>query len=151
MKLRLTESQYERLKSLVKENVENRFNREVAVHFNYNGLTYKGCEVDEISPVKTRISFYIDIEYRSWGVASLNIYGISGEPEIETEIHYYPQGEEDTVSEQIKLSLKWDNVETDELKGQGIVSVGDYLSIDLGQDENGGFGAARMSIEVYRL
>lgn len=151
MKVRLTEGQYERLKSLVKENEDNKYNREVTVNFNYTGLPYKGGEVDDILSVKTRVSFNIDIETKSWGISSLYIYNITGSPEIETEIYYYPEGQDDNTNEPITLALDWSKLEKEETKGGGFVSVGDYLDVDLVNNENGGFSVSKMTIEVYQV
>jgi hypothetical protein len=151
MKLRLTEGQYERLKSVIKENADNRYNREVVVNFNYRGLPYKGGEIEEITATKSRVVFNIDVEARSWGISSAYISGIVGESEIDTTIYYYPQGQEDTVDEPIKIILDWSKLETEEVKGGGFVSVGDYLDVELAINESGAFVATKLTIQVYEL
>ncbi len=151
MKLRITESQYERLKSVVKENVNNRYNREVIIRFNYRGLPYKGGNVDEIVSIKTRVNFNIDLELKSWGVSSAYISGIKGPNEVETEVHFYPEGQEESISERIKILLNWDDLKTEETKGSGLVSIGDYLDVELVLNESGVFVSNGLSMNIYVL
>lgn len=151
MKLRLTEGQYNRLKSVVTENADNKYNREVTVKFHLGGLQYKGGDVDDITPIKMRISFNIDIETRSWGISSISLYNITGDPEVESEIYYYPQGQDDNINEPIRISLDWSKLDVEEVKGGGFVSVGDYLDVELTINESGQFVASSLKIEVYQL
>lgn len=151
MKLRLTEGQYERLKSVIKENAYDRYNREVMVNFNYRGIPYKGGEIDEITPVKIRVMFDINTEVRSWGISSAYISGITGPSEVDTEIYYYPEGQDDNVDEPIKIMLDWSKLETEDIKGSGFVSVGDYVDVELAVNETGVFVSTSLKIEVYEL
>lgn len=151
MKLKLTESQFDRLKANLSESGnDNSYSREVKAAINYyGGVLYKGMEINDIVSAKIRLSYTIDIEARSWGIKYITLGNISGPSEIEAEIEYYIDND-NTSSDMITLQLDWSKLTTD-VNRNGLISVGDEVEINLKNDENGNLFVNDMSIEVYSL
>jgi hypothetical protein len=150
MKLRITEGQLERIKSQLTEQGDNRYNREVNVTFNAYNATYKGKEINDILPMKVRLSYNIDIEGRSWGIKGISLYGITGPSEIEAEIEYFIDDDNtDTVT--IPMKLNWELAVTEIEKGMGGFSVGDEVEIELVNDAEGNLVIKKIKVPVYYL
>jgi len=150
MKLRITEGQLERIKSQITEQGGNRYNREVNVTFNAYNATYKGKEINDILPMKVRLSYNIDIEGRSWGIKGISLYGITGPSEIEAEIEYFIDDDNtDTVT--IPMKLNWELAVTEIEKGMGGFSVGDEVEIELVNDAEGNLVIKEIKVPVYYL
>jgi hypothetical protein len=150
MKLRITEGQLERIKSQLTEQGDNRYNREVNLTFNAYNATYKGKEINDILPMKVRLSYNIDIEGRSWGIKGISLYGITGPSEIEAEIEYYIDDDNtDTVT--IPMKLNWELAVTEIEKGMGGFSVGDEVEIELVNDAEGNLVIKEIKVPVYYL
>lgn len=152
MKIKLTESQIERIKSL-SEGVDNRYNREVNVNFyTENNVNVNGSEIDDIAPIKMRLSYDIDIEARSWGIKDILLYGIVGPSEVETDFTYYVSEDGDTDSGYFKITLDWEkalSVETE--SGSGLISVADDIYIYVGGSVETGFFATKIEVVTYTL
>lgn len=151
MKIKLTESQIERLKS-ISEGVDNRYNREVNVRFDIDkGVTVNGNEIDYIEPIKMRLSYDIDIEARSWGIKDILLYGIVGPNEIESEFTYYTNND-DVANEYYKIKLDWEEalvIETE--SGSGMISVADDVYVYVGGSVETGFFASKIEVLTYTL
>jgi hypothetical protein len=152
MKIKLTESQIERLKS-ISEGVDNKYNREVFVKFYADkGVNFKGMEIDDIEPVKMRLYYDIDIESRSWGIKSILLYNITGPDEVETDFTYYTNENGDSETEYLKIKLDWEkalNVETE--SASEAVTVGYDVECYIGGSVETGFFATKISVTVYGL
>jgi len=152
MKVRLTESQMERLKSQLNEADSNRYNREVVVKVHAYGATYKGREIDWVTGGNIRLTYNIEMDIRSWGVKDISLYGIQGPSEIEVDVDYWVSDEEnfDSVTETVTLPINWEAVVTEEEKN-GLVTVGDEIEIDLANDDKGNLIVKSVTVTVYSL
>lgn len=152
MKIKLTESQIERLKNIF-EGQEDRYNREVVVYFEKgNNFNVKGLEVADILKSKIRLSFDIDVEYRSWGIKGILVYGVSGPNQIEMEVEYYVNEEGDIESEVFPVSLDWENaLSIQNEEGSSIITVGDEVNITVEGDAETGFRATKIEVTVLTL
>jgi len=156
-KILITEKQLQNVKNqLIKEDVDNRYSREVEVDFYYNNVAFKGREIDGItSNEDVRLSFIIDMEVRSWGVKDIMLYGVSGPNTLNIKVDYYGENSDetrwDTESEDIDINLDWEKLETDSRNGEGVITIGDTLQITLANDENGNIVVESMDIDIYTL
>lgn len=152
MKVRLTESQMERLKSQLNEADANRYNREVVVKVHTYNATYKGKEIDWVTSGNIRLTYNIEMDIRSWGVKGISLYGIQGPSEIEVDVDYWVSDEEnfDSVTETVTLPINWEAVVTEEEKN-GLVTVGDEIDIDLANDDKGNLIVKSVTVTVYSL
>jgi len=149
MKIRITESQLDRLRAnLNEEPLDDKYVREVIAKF-YNN-TYKGYEVNDIAPVKIRISFDIDIEMKSWGIRDINLGGIVGPSDVEIEINYYVDND-NTDDAYVTIPLDWSKLITEKESGNGMITVGDEVEIYLTQNEEGNLVVERMEMVVYSI
>jgi hypothetical protein len=149
MKIRLTESQLERLKANLNEApVDNQYSREVEAKFYYGN--YKGYEINDIASMKIRVSFSIDVEMKSWGIRDINIYGITGPSEVEVEVNYYVDND-NTDDAYVTIPLDWSKLITEKESSNGIVSVSDEIEIYLMENEDGNLAVERMEMIVYSI
>lgn len=149
MKIRITESQLERLRTnLNEEPLDDKYVREVEAKF-YQG-TYKGYEINDISPIKIRVSFSIDIEMKSWGIRDINLGGITGPSEVEVEVNYYIDND-NTEDAYVTIPLDWSKLITEKDSSSGIITVGDEVEIYLMENEEGNLVVERMEMVVYSV
>jgi hypothetical protein len=149
MKIRITESQLERLRTnLNEEPLDDKYVREVEAKF-YQG-TYKGYEINDISPIKLRVSFSIDIEMKSWGIRDINLGGITGPSEVEVEVNYYIDND-NTEDAYVTIPLDWSKLITEKDSSSGIITVGDEVEIYLMENEEGNLVVERMEMVVYSV
>lgn len=149
MRIKLTEGQLERIKSITEGN-DKRYNKEISVDFNYHNVTYKGREINDIIGGPIRLMYDIEVEGRSWGIKSISLYGIIGPSEYEIEVEYFVD-EDNTDSVTIPVKLDWSNLQTDEINEMRFISIGDSLQINLANDANGNIFVKEMSIDIYSL
>lgn len=150
-KILITENQLKNINNLVKEDLDNTYRREVKVYFNHHNTTFKGREISDINAYGSVIVYFlIDVEGRSWGIKDVSLYNIKGEETLKVIVDYYIN-DLDEDQEVVNLKLNWDEIETEVIKGEGIITVGDTLQIDLTNDENGDLVVEAMGIEVYSL
>jgi len=133
--------------AVLTENSENTFSRKVKVHFNYNPDNM----IDDISIQEIAIKYDIDIEYRDWGIKSIEVDNIRGPESINLEVSYYINKEWETNTKTIPLKIDWTKpFKTLKNKGEGVISVDDIV-IDLQGNIKQGFVVAGMEIEVFTL
>lgn len=148
-KLIITEEQ---LKKIIKEQEDNRYRREVKVRVWGSTATimYNGMEINDFSAPNITVTFNIDQEIRNWGIKGIMLYNIQGPKSIEVEVDYYIDDDTQETA-MIDLPLDWEhNLEINKQEGQGIVSVGDELDIELVKGE-GGKLIAKMEIDEFSL
>ena len=149
MKIRLTESQLERLKANLNEApVDEQYTREITAKF-YHG-NYKGHEINDIPDTKIRVSFTIDIEMKSWGIRDINLGGITGPSEVEVEVNYYVDND-NTDDAYVTIPLDWSRLITEKDSSNGIITVGDEVEIYLMENEEGNLVVERMEMVVYSI
>lgn len=157
MKIKLTEGQIQRLKH-ISEGLEDKYNTNVNVSFN-TGKEFKfPYEINDISSTKMRVSFDIDVEYKSWGIKGINLYNIVGPEAIEAEIEYYGPNfgkndfDDDIRTATISVKLDWENalkVETE--SGTGNVTMDTDVEIVIAGDSKTGFYASEIQVVTYTL
>ena len=83
MKLRITESQLERLKNKITEEVSpNSYSRVIKPSFNTYELKIDSHNVEAIDCGDIRLSFEIGLESRSWGIKGIDLGNIQGLSEV---------------------------------------------------------------------
>lgn len=147
----ITENKLNTLRKSINESNEHDYRREVEVKVYAYNATYKGREISDIGASNIPLKFLIDMEVRSWGVKDVSLYGIRGPEYISMTIDYYTNEKGDYESESIDVKLDWDTLETNDTKGEGIITIGDELQIELSNDESGNLVVSGMSIETYSL
>ena len=135
----LTENQLKRLTKNLKEDMStgNKYRMECKVDLNYYGAKFKGQDIDDITTSDMVLTFDIDMEARSYGIKDISVYNVQGPSEIELEVLYFSNENEDSVDEVITLPLNWDNVEMEKDDELSHIGIGDMIQIDLVNDENG--------------
>jgi len=129
---------------------DDTYTTECDVDFDYHGTNFKGHEINDITGYKIRLSYRIDVEARSWGIKNIILHGISGPSDYEMEVDYYPDSD-DSETETVNINLNWDEVEQDEESGQGVISVGQTITIHLGNDNEGNIICTGITVPVYTL
>ncbi len=151
MKIKITESQLERIKSSLNEGPSDKYSKEVNINFNaYGNVKFNGMDINDISAVKVRLNYTIEIDARSWGIKDISLYSIEGPEELETEIDFYVD-EDNTRIQPITFKLDWDNVELDEESDAGVVSIGDDVDVELVNDGQGNLVVKTVKVIVYTL
>jgi hypothetical protein len=149
MKLRITESQLERLQNSLNEtSSDNKYSKDVKVRFYHKGL-FNGYEISEIQANPIKLVYSIDMEIKTWGIKSVSLFGLNGPTEIPIHIFYYINDDKED-SQIINLGLDWSKLEITEEKGSGVVTVGDELEISIVASENG-FVVASIGATVYSV
>jgi hypothetical protein len=149
MKVILTEGQVERLKSIINEGIDSRYNREISIDFDYYKARYKGLPIDYIEPIKIRVQFNIDIEARSWGIKNIGISNVVGPESIEVLIRYYGENDEEFEDSYV-FQLDWDKLTTTDERN-GIITVGDIMEVTLGNDAEGRLFVTKMELPLNQL
>ena len=149
-KIILTENQLDMIRKRLNEGVSDNYSREIEVNIYAGNSLYKGNEINDISRYNMTLSYNIDIEARQWGIKDISLYGISGPGELELEIDYYVD-DSNTDSDVITIPLDWDKLETESNSGEGVITIGDTLDIDLTNDENGNLVIRKMTLPIYTL
>lgn len=150
MKLRLSESQFNRLKPLLTEGIDRKYSRDVKVVFSYGGITLKGREINDIPPMKATLRYDIDIDFRSWGVKDISLVNISGPEAIEVEVNYYVDND-NTNDVTITLNMDWSSAKRETESGMGMVSIGDEVEVVLANGISGGLVVREIILPIYSL
>lgn len=149
MKIRLTESQLERLKANLSEApVEDKYYRVVNAKFNHD--TYKGHTINDIPDTKMRVLFDIDISYSSSGIDEINLGNIAGPSEVEVEVNYYLDND-NTDDAYVTIPLDWSKLITEKDSGNGFISINDEVEIYLMENEEGNLVVERMEMVVFSI
>ena len=123
--------------------------------FNYysSNATFRGKDIDDIhTSTKMKLTFDIDFETRHWGLKDVSLYNIKGPEYVQCEVIYYLDAEhDDQQSETVNIKLDWEKLETEERTGEGVVTIGDSIEIDIVNGENGELVAGEMLIEIFTL
>ena len=151
-KILITENQLNTIKNkLVTENSDDRYRREVNVRIRPYRASFKGKEINDVTANEgVFLTFLIDIEHRSWGVKNVSLYDIRGEQTLNVRVDYF-EDENTENYEDVNITLDWDKLETESMNGEGIITIGDTLEIELSNDQNGNLIVGSMSIEVYNI
>lgn len=151
-KILITENQLNTIKNkLVTENSDDRYRREVNVRIRPYRASFKGKEINDVTANEgVFLTFLIDIEHRSWGVKNVSLYDIRGEQTLNVRVDYF-EDENTENYEDVNITLDWDKLETESINGEGIITIGDTLEIELSNDQNGNLIVGSMSIEVYNI
>ena len=149
MKLKITENQLKRIKSVLTEEINGQsYTNEVVMSF--YAENYKGLEINDILKQRVKVKFNINIEQKSWGINGISVSDITGPSKVQTEISYYPEGRDESVEEIVEIVLDWSKIQVEVNKGN-IVTIGEEVDVLLESDSNGVLIAKGMSIEVFNL
>lgn len=151
-KILVTENQLVKIKNFIIENENDKsYHREVNVKVWGSGSKFNGMDIEDVIDVKIKVLFDIEEEHRSWGIKDILISNIRGEEQIELEVGYYSDNLDDIKYENTILNLDWELLETEEIKGKGVVTIDDVLEIELTNDENGNLKVNSMNMNIYTL
>ena len=152
MKIKLTEGQVQRLKH-ISEGLEDKYNTQVNVTFNTSKDFIFPHEINDISSTNMRVSFDIDVEYKSWGIKGIALYNIQGVESIEAEIeYYYGESDDDVRTATIPVKLDWENaLRVENESGTGLVTIDNEVEITLAGSSETGFYAREIQLITYTL
>ena len=149
-KIVLTENQLNMVKKHISESSvgNERYGREVSVYVETYNAKINGEDIDWAVCPNMKVNYLIDMEHRSWGIKGISLYSIQGPSEIELTITPQVEDGEDV---EIRVPLNWENVEEDTQEGEGVITIGDEISLVLGNDENGNIMVDTIQVPVYTL
>ena len=100
-----------------------------------------------------RVSFDIDVEYKSWGIKGIALYNIQGVESIEAEIeYYYGESDDDVRTATIPVKLDWENaLRVENESGTGLVTIDNEVEITLAGSSETGFYAREIQLITYTL
>lgn len=149
-KIKITESQFERLKPRLTEvGNDNAYRMTAKVSFVKNGEILPGKEISNIVSEPITISYFIDLDYKSWGIRGANIYGFKGPSQINVNVEYF-DGDNDSSIE-LPLVLNWDNVKENIEKGAGVIGLGQEIEIYIFMDPSGKLQSRAIKIDVNTI
>lgn len=150
MKLRLTESQYNRLQSKLNESISGKeYSYKVKLDINFD--EYQGKEIVNISEVYVTLNYDIHIEMKQWGIGGIYFGDIVGPSEIEIEIEYVIDEDYNTKTIEVVVPFDWSKLETEKITGSGSVSIGDEVEVYLDTNEEGNIFVKRMEMPIYTI
>ena len=149
-KIVITENQLNMVKKHITESAvgNDRYGREVSVQVRTSGAQINGEDIDWATCSNIKVTYLIEMEHRSWGIRGISLYSIQGPSEVELTIT--PQVEDGNDIE-ITLPLNWENVEEETQDGEGVITIGNEIEINLGNDENGDIIVSSIHVPVYTL
>jgi hypothetical protein len=150
-KIKLTEDQFERLKPTLVEVSDDKYVREVKVWFVINGEIFPDKEVSELSVDKMKISYMIDLGYKSWGINGANVYGFNGPTTLDVNVEYYVNEDGDTDVMTVPLVMDWSKVSVRKNKGEGIIGIGDEVDIYVYGGNDGKLYSRGINVDVYTI
>jgi len=112
--------------------------------FGIHELTYKGREVEDVNASEIDFTFQIDLSFKSYGIKDLSPYNPQGPSELEIEVLYYDENEEEN-EETTTVQLDWENVMQDDAEISWI-GYDNQIDIRLKNDENGDIVVETMTI-----
>jgi len=149
-KIVLTENQLNMVKKHITESAvgNERYGRDVRVDVRTYGTKINGNDIDWAVCSDIKVTYLIEMEHRSWGIKGISLYSIQGPSEVELTIT--PQVE-DADDIEITVPLNWENVEEETQEGEGVITIGNEIEINLGNDENGNIIVSSIHVPVYTL
>jgi hypothetical protein len=149
-KILVTENQLDMIKKSINEGAigGDRYERPVKVDVRTYGTTINGNDIDWATCGNITLNYQIDMEHRSWGIKDISLYDIKGPSEIEIEITPQVEDAEDVY---VTVPLDWENIEIETQESEGVVTVGDEIEIQLGNNENGDIIVKSITVPVYTL
>jgi len=150
MKLRLTETQFNRIQQRLTEGAENTYSRTVRIVYYYHGTNIKGREIDSIMDGTATLKYNIEIDARQWGIKGIDLNRVQGPLEVDLEIDFWPD-EIDMKSVSVPLAIDWSSAKIEIETGKGVVCVGDEVEITLVNDKEGNLIVGEILLPVYGL
>lgn len=148
MKIKLTESQFNRLKTRLNETISgDKYSYRVKLDTSFYG-EYNGREIVDISEVYATLTYDISIEAREWGIKGIYLGNIVGPSEVEYELTYAID-DDNTKEISVKIPFDWSKLETEEHTGSKNITVGDVVEVRLAQNEEGGISITSLEMPVY--
>jgi hypothetical protein len=148
MKLIITESQLKRLKSRLTEQVDNKYSTEVELSFSTYLATYKGNEINYIPPIKAMVYYNIDIDFKPWGIEDISLYGITGPTEVDIDVYYYINDDEDVIT--LPIRLDWAMINVEEKQSNGQVFIDKEVDVVIDNDSNGNLVVKEIIVKVNK-
>ena len=141
-KVIITEFQFKNLGMKLKE-PDEKYSNECEVNMNFNGLNFKGKEIDDIIAPNITVTFDINEEHKKQGIITARPFNFKGPSELELNVYYV---ESDSVKNEIvPVELNWDNVD-EEKTDLGHIGIDNVVEMSLQSDNNGGFDISNITI-----
>jgi hypothetical protein len=145
-----TESQVEKIKKSLNEDFpgadDNYRVGKCEVYVEYHGVKFKGYSVDQITSSEIDFTFNIDMNIKSYGIRDISVYNPQGPSEIELEVTYFPNEDEDSVDETITVPLNWEDAEEEQTDSIGYIGYHNEITLSLKNDENGNIVVDSMTL-----
>jgi hypothetical protein len=152
MKLKITESQLNRIKRKLNEQEEsNKYSRPVSPSFYVHKSTFKGMPIEEVLSSNFNVTYSIDIDARNWGIKDISLFNIKGPSEIQVEVSYYKHDSEELIEEMTTLYLDWSKLNVEENKNNGAITVDEDVEIVLGNDNEGNLIVNQINMISYTI
>ena len=143
----LTESQLESIKRSLNEDIDDNYRvGKCKVNVEYYGTKFKGNDIDEITSPEIDFTFNIDMNIKSYGIRDISPYNPKGPSEIELEVLYFPNENEDSVDETITIPLDWENAEEEQSDSISYIGYDNEITLSLKNDENGNIVVGSMTL-----
>lgn len=149
-KIILTENQLNMVKKHINEGAigGDRYERRVKVYVETYGVKVDGNDIDWATCGDMTLSYLIEMEHKSWGIRDISLYDIQGPSEIEMEVTPQVEDGEDVY---LNLPFDWSNVEKETETEEGVITIGNEITIKLGNNENGEIIIESIVVPVYTL
>jgi hypothetical protein len=145
-----TESQVEKIKKSLNEDFpgtdDNYRVGKCKVYVEYYGVKFKGYPVDYVSSYEIDFTFNIDMDIKSYGIRDISVYNPQGPSEIELDVQYFPNENEDSVDETITVPLNWGDAEEEQTDSIGYIGYDNEITLSLKNDENGNIVVGSMTL-----
>lgn len=152
MKIQISEAQLKSVKKLIKEeNNPNMFKDNVKLSFSYYDVTKDGAEINDISPIELEIGFEIGMSRRSWGYEYISLGSIRGPEQIEVEMSYYDENENE-VEDTLSLNLNWaDTIIENESNNRGTIGIYSDVEVILMNSESGEIIVKEIQLKTFGI
>lgn len=140
------------LAGLVKEGYgDDRYEMECRVDLTYLNTKYKGMQVDDAKAENIRVSFLIDIEGRSWGIKSMNVYDVQGPSELEISMECFDNVKDDYQTESVTVPLDWDRVVMNKIDNLGHIGINNEIEVTISNDPKGNIVVEKIEVQYNSL
>lgn len=145
MKITLTEQQVDMIQNHINDQNYGKYRTNVNPNVYFSESTYKGNEIMDIIAPEMTLRFDIEIEARSWGIKTANVYNVNGNDSIEFEVSFLVNNKEKI--DNVTIPFNWENVIISKSGESGPITIHKDIEIRLENDTNGNL--IIKYIEVY--
>lgn len=149
MKIKITESQFKKIKQLTENylDLNDKYEEKVSVRFfhMFGPLTFNGKKIEDVYNLEMKLYFNIDMDVRSFGIDEIKVVNVKGYETIDCE--YLTEDETEGTFE---LKLNWDKLEINhEKNSDSHIGLDNELDVYLMNDNTGNIVVQKMEIKAY--